>query len=239
MGRKYRLTTVVLLVLTGLIGLLLTPYQASALDYALIPLRQLEEESDVIVTGTVLRERKSGTYNVYTLRADQILKGGMDVGTPVEINVIQFADEGKMSRGERYLLLLKAGNPFIVSGVHQGLIQLSGGKPYSRFYKPDDITGLLDKLGAKHKEVSSAEPSLLPPENASPSPDSSGAGIQPSERTAPGSWEERKPPKPFVLSEWYGPLFLAAGLAAGTIIAFAAETRARKQQPERDSHAPD
>ncbi|WP_405081967.1 hypothetical protein ACI48J_04930 [Paenibacillus chitinolyticus] len=239
MRRKYRLTTVVLLVLAGWIGLLLTPPQASALDYALIPLRELEEESEVIVTGTVLREQKSGTDSSYTLRPDQILKGDIDVRTPIEIKVLQFADEGKMFPGERYLLLLKAGNPFIVSGVYQGLIQLSGGEPYSRFYTPDEITALLDKLGAKYQESSSAEPSSPPPENTSPSPDSVTTGMQPAERAAPGPWEERKPADPFVLSEWYGPLFLAAGLAIGIIIAFAAEKRARKQQTERDSQDPD
>ncbi|EGL18436.1 MULTISPECIES: hypothetical protein [unclassified Paenibacillus] len=239
MRKKYGLPTVVLFFLAGLIGLLLNPYQASALDYALIPLRQLEEESDVIVTGTVLREQKSGMDNAYTLQLDQILKGDTNVRTPIKVNVLQFSDEGKMFPGERYLLLLKAGSPFIVSGVHQGLIRLSGVKPFSRFYTPDEITALLDKLGAKYKESSSAEPASPPPENASPSPDSVTDGVRPTERAAPGPWEERKPAEPYLLSEWYGPLFLAAGLATGTITAFAAEKRARKQQTERDSHAPD
>ncbi|MFS0840185.1 hypothetical protein [Paenibacillus sp. 1P03SA] len=116
MRRKYRLTTAVLLVLAGLIGVIIIPYQACALDYALIPLKQLEEESDVIVTGTVLREQKSGTDNIYTIQPEQILKGDADVRTPIRVNVLQFSNEGTMFPGERYLLLLKAGNPFIVNG---------------------------------------------------------------------------------------------------------------------------
>ncbi|MFE6795674.1 hypothetical protein [Paenibacillus chitinolyticus] len=232
MRRKY------VSVLMILIGLMITPYHANALDYAFIPLKELAEDSNVIVTGTVLREEKSDSNNHYTLQPDQILKGDMDVKELIRIKVLQFADEGKMFPGERYLLLLKAGNPFIVNGVHQGFIQLSGGKPFSRFYKPEEVTALLDKLGAKIKESSSAVTSSPSPENVSPLPESVSVGVRPAERAAPGPWEERKPADPFVLSEWYGPLFLAAGLAAGIITAFAAEKRARKQEAETENQDP-
>ncbi|MFD7520596.1 hypothetical protein [Paenibacillus chitinolyticus] len=231
MRRKY------VSVLMILIGLMINPYHANALDYAFIPLKELAEDSDVIVTGTVLRGENSDSYNHYTLQPDQILKGDVDVKELIRIRVLQFADEGKMFPGERYLLLLKTGNPFIVNGVHQGFIQLSGGKPFSRFYKPEEVTALLNKLGAKIKESSPAATSSPSPGNVSPLPESLSVGVRPAE-TDSGPWEKRKPADSFVLSEWYGPLFLAAGLAAGSITAFAAEKRARKQEAGTENQDP-
>lgn len=137
------------------IALLVAGHQSSqALDFAVYPLDELSELSDTILTGSVMSSKKAEDNKlIYKVKVDEGSKGEPSKGNTISVKVLQWSDEGKLKKGERYLFLLikdenaAAGKElYAITGVHQGFILLKDGSTTSRFYSTAEVEKLLQKL---------------------------------------------------------------------------------------------
>lgn len=111
-----------------------------ALDFGLFTFDDLKEESSTIIVGQVINKKDEQEHHLYTVNA-LIQKKGIAVNHEMSVQVLRWADDGKLNPGEVYLLFLTGSDPYQVVGVHQGIIgiNLEEGLYESRFYSSEEI----------------------------------------------------------------------------------------------------
>jgi hypothetical protein len=132
---------------------------AEALNFATYDLEDLADNSDAIIVGTVEKSKKaSQEYIVYQIETDQVIKGDIVAGDTIPVKVLQWADEGILDSGDRYLLLLykMEDESYSISGVHQGFIKLKNGVSESRFYSAAEVDQFIKK-NAVHPDATAQE----------------------------------------------------------------------------------
>lgn len=111
-----------------------------ALSFSLLTFENLIDKSPTIIVGQVVKKKDDQEHHLYTV--DVLLqKKGVSINSNITVQVLRWADEGKLNSGDVYLLFLTGSDPYEVVGIHQGIvgIDLETGEYTTRFYSIEDI----------------------------------------------------------------------------------------------------
>lgn len=111
-----------------------------ALNFSLLTFESLLDKSPTIIVGQVAHKKDVQEHHLYTVNV-LLQKKGVSVSQDITVQVLKWADEGKLNLGNVYLFFLTGSDPYEVVGIHQGIIaiDLEEQEYESRFYSVEEI----------------------------------------------------------------------------------------------------